>query len=169
LARPVTIVDYDPMWPTLYEKEKMKISEALGNKALAIEHIGSTSVPGLGAKPIIDIMVCVQSNLDADICVPLLKGIGYTDVTVQVGNPDWYYCLGKESCGVGYHLHLMKNMSVFSKRHLLFRDRLRANPDIARKYFELKKELAAKYRSDRTAYTESKSAFIESILSEENE
>ncbi len=115
LARSVTIVDYDPMWPTLYEKEKIKIIEALGNKALAIEHIGSTSVPGLGAKPIIDIMVCVQNIFDADVCVPLLKGVGYTDVTVQVGNPDWYYCLGKESCGVGYHLHLMKNMSVFRR------------------------------------------------------
>ena len=67
----------------------------IGHKVLAIEHVGSTAVSGLGAKPIIDIMACVDNASDAEECVPLLMRIGYTDATHQEGNPYWYYCLGR--------------------------------------------------------------------------
>jgi GrpB-like predicted nucleotidyltransferase (UPF0157 family) len=164
MSRPVVIVDYDPHWPTLYEEEKRRILGVIGHKVLSIEHISSTSVPGLGTKPIVDIMACVRGPADADDCIPLLRDIGYTDVTPQEGTPDWYYCLGKDVHSTGYHLHLMRFMSDFSVKHILFRDFLRTHPSVAQQYYELKEELAARYGSDRVAYTESKTAFIESVI-----
>jgi len=164
MSHPVVVVDYDPEWPTLYEKERRRIVDAIGHRALAVEHIGSTAVPGLGAKPIIDIMACVPERSDADDCIPLLRQIGYTDITPEEGNADWFYCLGKSLHTVVYHLHLMRYGSEFSKKHLIFRDYLRTHPDVAREYYELKKRLASKYRSDRTVYTESKTSFIEAVV-----
>jgi len=164
IIAPLIIVDYDPRWPSLYRVEKNLILGIIGHKVLSIEHIGSTSVLGLGAKPIIDIMACVSGPSDADECVLLLRGIGYTDVTPQEGNPDWFYCLGKVTHSLGYHLHLMRYASDFSRRHILFRNFLRTHPDVAQQYYELKKGLASKYRSDRVAYTESKTSFIESVV-----
>jgi len=164
VSHPVIIVDYDPQWPILYEEERGRIIGIIGHKILAIEHIGSTAVPGLGAKPIVDIMACVRGSSDADDCVPILRNIGYDDVTPQEGKPDWYYCLGKGTRSMGYHLHLMRYMSDFAKKHILFRDYLRAHPDAAQQYFELKRGLVARYGPDRVAYTESKTSFIESIV-----
>lgn len=169
---PVIVVDYDPQWPFLYEEERKNILAAIGHKALAIEHIGSTAVPGLGAKPIIDIMVCVNNASDTEECIPLLRQIGYTDVSSfppQEGNPDWYYCLGKGIHSVGYHLHLMRYGSNFAKKHLIFRDFLRAHPDVAQQYYGMKKIMAAKHRFNRVAYTESKTAFIESVIARANQ
>jgi len=164
VSHPVIIVDYDPRWPILYEDEKDRIRGIIGHKVLAIEHIGSTAVPGLGAKPIVDIMACVRGSSDADECVPILRNIGYDDVTPQEGNPDWYYCLGKGTHNMGYHLHLMRYMSDFSRKHILFREYLRAHPDAAQQYLELKRGMAARYGSDRVAYTESKTSFVESVV-----
>ncbi len=96
-------------------------------------------------------MAGVQHGKDADECVELLWDVGYGDVTNAEGDPDWYYCLGKSSRGVGYHLHLARFMSDFWERHLLFRDFLRSHPDVARQYEELKKGLAEKYGSDRVS------------------
>lgn len=164
MSHPVRVVDYDSQWPVLYEQEKRRVLEAIGHKVLSIEHVGSTAVPGLGAKPIIDIMACVLNSKDADDCVLLLKDIGYSDVTPQPENPDWYYCLGRGPHSVGYHLHLVRFMSDFWERHLLFRDFLRTHPETAQQYHELKKELTVKYVDNRVAYTESKTEFIESVI-----
>jgi len=169
LSRPVIIVGYDPQWPILYEEEKRRILRAIGHKVLTIEHIGSTAVPGLGAKPIIDIMAGVHQAADAEECLPLLQSLGYNDVTLQPGNPEWYYCLGK---GKGhqeehtYHLHLVKFMSEHWEKHLLFRDFLRTHPEVAQQYYELKKELVAKHGANREAYTEAKTSFIESVVTQ---
>ena len=95
---------YDPRWPILCEEEKRRILGAIGHKVLAIEHIGSTAVPGLGAKPIIDIMAGVHQAADAEECLPLLQSLGYNDVTLQPGNPEWYYCLGKGKGHQGEHV-----------------------------------------------------------------
>ena len=164
VSRPVIVVDYDPQWPLLYEEEKKNILAVIGHKVLAIEHIGSTAVPGLGAKPIIDIMVCVNNGADAEECVPLLRQIGYADVTPQEGASDWYYCLDKGIHSVGYHLHLVKHGSCFAKKHLIFRDFLRSHPDVAQQYYEMEKMLAEKYRFNRVAYNEAKTSFIESVV-----
>lgn len=166
MPRPVVIVDYDPQWPILYEEEKRLILEAVGHKVLAVEHIGSTAVRGLGAKPIIDMMTGVHKPSDADECLPLLQDIGYTSVTPQPEDPDHYYCLGKGPHSVVYHLHLMKFGSYSWEKHLLFRDHLRTHPDVAQQYCEIKKKLAAKHGSDRAAYTEAKTSFIEHVIAQ---
>jgi GrpB-like predicted nucleotidyltransferase (UPF0157 family) len=168
MEKPVVIVEYDPWWTTLYEKEKELIEEALGNRVRAIEHIGSTAVPNLGGKNIIDIMVGVDNIDEANECLSPLGSIGYKDVTPQRGNREWYYCLGKGYHTVGYHLHLVKFGSEHWRRHIIFRDCLRKDPKIARDYFNLKKEYASKYKTDRLGYTEAKSAFIESVIATAN-
>jgi len=162
--RRVNIVNYDPQWPLLFQEEKRTVFEAIGNKVLAVEHIGSTAVPGLGAKPIIDMMAGVRGAADADQCIPLLRGIGYTSFTPEPRDPDHYYCCGKGPHSIGYHLHIFRFKSHRWQKHLLFRDYLRAHPEIAQQYYELKKELAAQYRSDRAGYTEAKTSFIESVI-----
>ncbi|MGC8831942.1 MAG: GrpB family protein [Thermoproteota archaeon] len=90
-------------------------------------------------------MACVGDASDAEDCVPLLMRIGHTDVTPQEGNSDWYYCLGKRIHSLGCHLHLMRYGSDFAKKHLLFRDFLRAHSDVAQQYHEMKRKMAAKY------------------------
>jgi GrpB-like predicted nucleotidyltransferase (UPF0157 family) len=114
---PVIIADYNLQWSLLYEEEKKNILAVIGHKVLAIEHINSTAVPRLGAKPIIDIMACVNNAPDAEEYVPLLRQIKYNNVTPREGNPDWYYCLGRGIHSVGYHLHLMRYGSNFAKKH----------------------------------------------------
>jgi len=166
---PVVMVEYDPAWPSLYEAEKERVLSVAGQKISTIEHIGSTSVPGLGAKPIIDIMACVRDSGAADECVELLKPIGYTDITSQSGHAEWFYCLAKgphtvEGLRSVYHLHLVKENSRHFEDYILFRDYLRTHPDVAAKYYKLKKKLAEKHRHDRDAYTESKTTFIRSVL-----
>ena len=166
MSRPVRIVVYNPQWPVLYAEEKGNILRIIGHKVLAIEHIGSTAVPDLGGKPIIDIMAGVRHAADADLCVTLLQD-EFNDVTPEPEEQDWYYCLGnhgQRERTYYVHLHLVKFMSEHWKRHLLFRDFLRTHPDTAQLYFLLKKELAAKYGSDRVGYTNAKTAFIESII-----
>ena len=163
------IVDYDPAWPILYKEEEKRILGAVGNKLVCIEHIGSTAVPGLGSKPIIDIMAGVLGVPDAEECMLLLQDLSYTDVTPQPEEPDWYYCLGRiyqgeSSSLLNYHLHLMRFMSDFWKKHLLFRDYLRTHSETAQQYHELKKKLAKKYGSNRRGYTAAKTSFIESVL-----
>lgn len=133
-----------------------------------IEHIGSTSIPGLSAKPIIDIMVGLRGSMEAEVCLPPLSAIGYTDVTQEPDEDDWYYCLGKgthsPSATSKYHLHLVKARSQFWEKHILFRDYLRIHPDDARRYKELKEHLASIYKDMRVEYTNAKTVFIESIL-----
>jgi GrpB-like predicted nucleotidyltransferase (UPF0157 family) len=159
----VVIVGFDPEWATLYEEEKELICRTLGQRIRAIEHTGSTAVPNLGGKNIIDIMVGVNDLDEANECLPPLEKIGYTDVTPQPApdNTQWYYCLGKGHHSPGYHLHLVKFESEHWKKHIIFRDFLRKNPAVVKDYFNLKKQLAAKYGADRIGYTEAKSAFIE--------
>jgi len=163
------IADYDLQWPILFKEEKCRILEAIGYKVVAIEHIGSTAVHGLGGKPIIDIMVGVDQSTDADECVLLLLKLDYKNVTSEPEEPDWYYCLSKvcqrENLKLlNYHLHLVKFKSDHWRKHLLFRDYLRTHPEVAQEYYRLKKALVAKYGSDREGYTEAKTSFIELVI-----
>jgi GrpB-like predicted nucleotidyltransferase (UPF0157 family) len=161
----VVVVDYDPQWPSQYEEEKDRILGAIGDVAVAIEHIGSTAVPGLGAKPIIDIMVAVSRLADAERCIDPLQEIGYEYVPEynDVIPERRYFHKGPPGART-YHLHMVELTSGFWERHLLFRDFLRTHPKEARRYHELKKELAAKFGSDRDGYTEAKTSFIESVI-----
>lgn len=166
MPNPVMIVDYDPRWPDIYLEEKERILGAVGEKIKDIEHIGSTAVPGLGAKPVIDIMVSVKDVETAHECVDPLGRIGYTDITPQPlsWNQDWFYCLGKGPHSTGFHLHLVREGSDHWDGHILFRDYLRAHPETARTYYDLKKRLATEYGADREGYTDAKTSFIESVL-----
>ena len=160
----MTIVEYDPRWPDIYEEEKRVVLETISERITKIEHIGSTAVPGLGAKNIVDIMAGVGSREVADECQRLLLGVGYDDVTSQPGEIDWFYCLGKRHPIVYFHLHLVLYPSDRWDRQVLFRDMLRANPEIAENYNALKRRLVEEMGRDRVAYTEAKTGFIESVL-----
>lgn len=163
MPQPVVIVPYDSAWPSIYEEESRLISGSVGGIIHSLEHVGSTSVPGLWAKTIIDIIAGVDGPADAERCRELLQPIGYDDASTG-DNPDWYYCLGKGPHSPGFHLHLVKEGSRFHEKHILFRDWLRAHPVDAEAYTELKIRLAEKYRNDRVAYTDGKTEFINGIV-----
>lgn len=166
MSRPVRIVAYDPRWPQLYEEERDLVVDRVGPLVVALEHIGSSAVPGLGGKPIIDLMAGVRRPSDADECLTRLHD-DYPDVTPEPENPDWYYCLGKPCQSVpaySVHLHLVRFASDHWARHLLFRDFLRTHPAVAHQYYALKTELAAKFGADRVGYTDAKTPFIATIV-----
>lgn len=166
MSRPVNVVDYDPKWPNLYEDEKRRILEVLGDVILRIEHIGSTAIPGIGAKPIIDIMVAVNSLSDAEECIQPLQRIGYEyQPEHEASMPERrFFRRGNPPKERHYHLHMVEQTGDFWKRHLLFRNYLRVHPKAAQDYYELKKRLAYEYGSDREGYTGAKTPFIESIV-----
>jgi GrpB-like predicted nucleotidyltransferase (UPF0157 family) len=130
-----------------------------------VEHIGSTSVPGLAAKPIIDVMVAIRSLADAPACVAPLAAIGYEYVPEHeaVMPERRYFRRGRGGAGT-HHLHMVERSSAFWEEHLLFRDYLRAHSEAAAEYERLKRELAAAHGSDRGAYTAAKTDFIKSSV-----
>lgn len=164
---PITIAGYDARWPAFYEEERGRILAAVGPWAADIQHVGSTAVPGLGAKPIIDIMIGLRSLEDARPCIPPLETIEYEYVPeYEVEMPYRRYFRRRLPDGhpvLGYHLHMVETTSGFWARHLLFRDYLREHPEVARAYEALKRRLAARYGSDHDGYTEAKTEFIHSI------
>jgi GrpB-like predicted nucleotidyltransferase (UPF0157 family) len=159
----VVIVDYDPEWPRLFEEERRRLRAALP-RAGSIEHMGSTSVPGLGAKPIIDIMVGVRDRAEADMFQKRLEPAGYLDVTPEPGETEWFYCLGRGTRQLYYHVHLVIEGSRHWRRQLAFRDKLRADPGLAAEYDALKRRLADYHGEDREGYTEAKTEFITGVL-----
>jgi GrpB-like predicted nucleotidyltransferase (UPF0157 family) len=161
----VVIVEYNPRWPAMYQEERQSILTATGDLIVAIEHIGSTAVPGLGAKPIIDIMAAVRELVDAERCVEPLKTIGYEYVPEYNDIiPERRYFHKGPPEGRTHHLHVVELTSDFWERHLLFRDFLRLHPEEAQEYYRLKMELSTKYGADREGYTEAKTSFIESVV-----
>jgi GrpB-like predicted nucleotidyltransferase (UPF0157 family) len=158
---PVEIAQYDPTWPTEYERERDLIADALGDLMVAIEHVGSTAVPGLGAKPIIDIMVGVRSLADSEKCVGPLEGLGY-EYKGEFGIPGRLYFRRFADGNRSHQIHMVEIGSDFWERHLLFRDYLREHPREARDYYELKLRLAGEFGCDREGYTEAKTDFIRS-------
>lgn len=160
---PVVIADYDPAWPARFEAEKARIVGAIGAWVVAVEHIGSTAVPGLAAKPILDIMVGLPSLDCAAQCIAPLQALGYEYVPeFEATIPERRY-FRRKWAGEAYHLHMVAVTSAFWERHLLFRDYLRTHPETARAYERLKRELAARFGHDRAAYTDAKTAFITAV------
>jgi len=163
----VLLVDYDARWPVIFEKEKARIMEMIGDKVVAIEHVGSTAVPDLGAKPIIDMMIAVNHLSDAAECIEPLTSIGYEYVPeYEVSRPERrYFRKGPhDASNRHFHLHMVERTSDFWERHILFRDYLRTHPEVAQEYCGLKKQLAEKHGLDREAYTEAKTSFIDSVV-----
>ena len=162
LADPVIIMDYDPRWVDTFSMLRDKISESLGGIPSKIEHIGSTSIRGAAAKPIIDIDLIVQSPESVPKAIELLGRSGYThlgDLGIK----------GREAFESParlpeHHLYVVVVGSSECTRHLRFRDYMRSHPEEVNRYSELKKSLAKRFRNDREAYTEAKTEFIGEIL-----
>jgi len=159
----IEIAAYDPAWPGAYERERAAILEALGDLVFAIEHVGSTSVPGLGAKPIIDIMVGLRELADHARCVAPLRFLGY-EHKGEFGIPGRHYFRKPVRGPRRHQLHMVEHGRDFWVRHLLFRDYLRRHPDEAAAYQRLKVGLAARFGTDVEGYTEAKREFIQSAL-----
>jgi GrpB-like predicted nucleotidyltransferase (UPF0157 family) len=178
-AKPVVIVDYDPAWPARFERECAEIVRVCGASSFVrIEHMGSTSVPGLAAKPIIDMMPGLRSLDDAPPLIPRLESIGYEYVPAferptasDEGLPFRRYCRKDVDGERAFHLHMVEVTSEFWSTHLLFRDFLRISPDDAREYERVKRALAAAYNASLTResdfhleYTQRKSECIDLIM-----
>jgi GrpB-like predicted nucleotidyltransferase (UPF0157 family) len=162
LPEPVIVVDYDPSWEKTFRALRDGIASALGDLVVIIEHVGSTAVPGLAAKPIIDVDVVVRSPEDVPKAIGRLSIMGYRhqgDLGIT-GREAFESPTGSPS----HHLYLCSSDSEELRRHIAFRDYLRTHPDEARLYSELKKSLSAKHRSDRDAYTEAKTDFVKTTL-----
>ena len=171
---PIIVTEYDPAWPKLYEREAARLHQTLGKRfILCMEHVGSTAVPGLASKPIIDILIGVASLNEAkQYAVPILEALGYG---YWRDNPDpsrLFFVRGLPPHGPRtYHIHIVEmSMSGRDWNKIAFRDYLRAHPDEAARYAALKQTLAARFCNDREAYTDGKSEYIQRVLSlaEEN-
>jgi GrpB-like predicted nucleotidyltransferase (UPF0157 family) len=154
---------HNPRWAQYFEWEKDRLTKALGTPVLAIEHIGSTAVPGLSAKPIIDILVGVERLSDVEGLKVPLEELGYEYRANGSNAEQEFFARGQERRRTDY-LHITEFNSPMWKRDLAFRDYLRAHPEVAKQYEELKTSLAKKHESERALYTEGKAEFIKSIL-----
>jgi GrpB-like predicted nucleotidyltransferase (UPF0157 family)/RimJ/RimL family protein N-acetyltransferase len=158
---PLEVVAYDPAWPLRFEEERARIAEALGSRAPVIEHIGSTSVPGLAAKPVIDVLLGLRSYPLDEAGVRALEGLGY-EYRGEFGIPGRQFFRKGEPRS--HHVHAVELGSDLWVSHLAFRDRLRDHPEDAARYASLKHELVSRYRDERGRYTEAKAPFIEELL-----
>lgn len=161
---PVEVVPHNPEWPLEFEREAARLRDVAGTGAIGVEHVGSTAVPGLAAKPIIDMMLAVEDFDDARPLVHRIEELGYW-YCGENGIPRRHYFIREDDSGnVTHHLHTLEDSSLEARKHRLFRDRLRANPADRDAYGELKLRLAAAHGNDREAYQEGKTALIERIL-----
>jgi GrpB-like predicted nucleotidyltransferase (UPF0157 family) len=165
LNRPILVVDYDPQWTILFEQEKERIIAALGSYLLMIQHIGSTAVPGLAAKPVIDIGVGIRSLADAPILIPCIEKLAYVyEPALEQFLPQRRFFWKGTPIIHTYHLHLAEVDNPVSVRPLQFRDYLRKHPDAAVEYGALKKELAKRCEQDMEAYVAGKTGFVENVM-----
>ena len=164
IHEPVTLVESDPAWPQRFDTERRRLAE-LAPELSEIDHIGSTAVAGLPAKPVIDLMAVVPSMKVADVLVRRLCDGGYTtsdEFNRSLGDRRWLmrHADGRRT----HHLHLVLPESAHRRDAMRFRDALRADPQLLHAYIGLKRRLAADHGSDREAYTAAKGAFIAAAL-----
>jgi GrpB-like predicted nucleotidyltransferase (UPF0157 family) len=163
MEKTVVIEEYTPDWVLQFQEEQRLLKGIIGDKAIAIEHIGSTSVEGLGAKPILDIMIGVYHLQEVDEFIEPLERVGYEYVFHKEFPNRRFFRKGQWRAGT-HHLHFYKYESEEWTNNILFRNFLRANPEERKKYQQLKKELAVKYHFDRVAYTKAKEPFIQNVI-----
>ena len=159
----VIVAQYDPRWAELYAAESARIAAVLAerNAAIVLHHTGSTSVPGLSAKAIIDILAERAKAFSRDDAIAAIQAAGYEYRGEQdIPGRDFF----RRGNPRQYHLHLVEAGSPFAREHLTFRDHLRAHPDDSAAYTSLKTELARRFPRDREAYTEGKTQFVNAIL-----
>lgn len=158
----VNVVPYDPAWPRMFQQESGVLSSALGSEMVAIHHIGSTAIPGISAKPIIDVLVDVADIEKIDRLNPEMERLGYVPHG-EFGIPGRRYLT--KDCGSTrtHHVHIFQTGDPEIARHLAFRDYLIAQPDEAQAYSRVKEELARQFPNDRDAYQDGKDAFIKEM------
>ena len=160
----VVLAAYDPSWPEVFVGEAEAIRQVLGDVLVGIEHVGSTSIPGLASKPVIDIVVSVTPLMAGTARVPVLEALGY-DCRGENGIPGrLFFRKGLWEFKRTHHLHLVEAGHEQWTSMLLFRDYLRSHPGDARRYEELKRALAEKFRDNRSAYTNGKADFVQAVL-----
>lgn len=162
MTAPIIIEDYDPRWPQQFEQIRSRIAPSLAPLAAAIEHVGSTAVPGLAAKPIIDIDVLLRPAAEVSEAIARLATLGY-EHRGDLGVPgrEAFRAPGND---FPHHLYVHPPESGEYVRHITFRDHLRAHPEDAHAYECLKRALAQQYRDDREAYNQGKTEFVENVL-----
>lgn len=159
---PITVVDYDPQWLALFERLRATIWPAVRDVALGVEHVGSTSVPGLAAKPVIDLSVVVPTEAELAPAIERLATLGYVHRgNLGVEGREAFHSPHREP---PHHLYLCPRESLGLANHLAVRDYLRAHPDKARAYGELKKRLAGEFPDDIESYVDGKTDLLLDIL-----
>ncbi len=161
LNGPITLVEYDPAWPQHFAREAARIRGALGERALQVEHAGSTSVPGLCAKPIIDIVLVVADSADEPSYVPALEAAGYV---LRIREPEWHEHRLFKGPDVNINLHVFSEGSEEIDRMLLLRDWLRADEADRDLYAQTKRELAQREWRYVQNYADAKSEVVEAIV-----
>jgi GrpB-like predicted nucleotidyltransferase (UPF0157 family) len=168
MQAPIEIVDYDPLWPAKFAEERERLLRAIGRWLRgSIEHVGSTAVAGLRAKPVIDIMAGVESLPASRDAISVLGRLDYQYWPYKSDVMHWF-CKPSDEYRT-HHLHLVPLGSAVWLERLAFRDRLRADASARIDYATLKDELAARYRHDREAYTEGKTDFVRRIVALERQ
>lgn len=164
-ANKVELHPHNPVWAQLFGEEAARIRGALGDWILDVQHVGSTSIPGIPAKPILDIAVAVENFEEATRCIAPLEALGYV-YRGELGIPRRHYFRQRNANDASTHnLHMNEIHGHDYRAHLAFRDHLRANPDSAREYAALKQQLKERFATDRFAYVYGKSAFVNGVLS----
>ena len=157
----VQVVAYDDRWPELFRAESSRLLQASGDLPLSLEHIGSTAVPGLCAKPVLDILAGHPGTIAALAYVPPFQRAGY-EHRGDGGIPGHQFF--RRGQPRAYHIHLVEKDGQLWRQYVAFRDYLRTNVDAAQQYAELKQALAARFPRDREAYIEGKAAFVTEAL-----
>jgi GrpB-like predicted nucleotidyltransferase (UPF0157 family) len=161
LTRPIELREYDPAWPELFEREAERIRAALGDRVVRLEHVGSTSIPGLAAKPVIDIALEVPDSSDEPAYVPALEAAGYV---LRIREPEWHEHRVFKREEPNVNLHTFSPNCPETDRMLRFRDRLRSDDADRDLYLRRKRELAAREWKYTQQYADSKTAVVEEIL-----
>jgi len=161
LAAPIQIVDYDPEWPRLYEREAARVQSILGDRVLLLEHVGSTSVPGLAAKPKIDMLLVIANTADEPAYVPAMEAAGYV---LTIREPDWYEHRVFKGPDTDINLHVFSSGCTEIDRMLLFRNWLRSNESDRLLYERTKRQLARNNWKYMQNYADAKTAVVNEIL-----
>ena len=161
LTKPIEVRDYDPEWPCLYEREEARIRSILADRVRRIEHVGSTSVPGLPAKPIVDIVLEVPDSSDEQSYAADLEAAGYP---LTIREPDWYEHRVFKGPDTNVNLHVFTEGCEEVDRMIGFRDHLRGNEDDRKLYADAKRELAARDWKYGQQYADAKTSVVQEIL-----
>ncbi|TCL70244.1 GrpB family protein [Rhizobium sp. BK251] len=164
----VRLAEPNDRWREAFSREEIAIRQVLGTIALDVQHFGSTAIPAIRAKPIIDILVGVRHFDDGLACVAPLGAIGYDYAGSDIVPGDHIFGRGIKGETRTHLVHIVEHGGFHWQRNILFRDRLRNDPSLARSYEELKIQLAQAHVNDRAAYTEAKKAFIDKVVMQED-